>query len=464
MLQVNMLVKYLNLMAAASSTLALAAPRVIPRQGEPAPSVTHTSTASSDVSAAAATALTESTTSHVKGKAFDRIMMVYLETTAYQNAIADANCQALFNRGILHTNTFGVGSPSQPNYIAPGSGDTFGLNSDSFILVNKNVSTIVDLLEDKGISWSDYNEGLPYTGFEGFAYSNDQGEGNYERKHNLLARFESIRLNPHRISRVKNLTLFYRDLQQKVLPQWIFVTPNLYNDGHDTNISVSCNWTRSFVEPLLKNPYFNKNTLVYITWQANGQYPQERNHVAGILLGSAIPKKLIGTKDGAYYNHYSDLATVEANWNLHHLGRWDVGANVWSAVGSCTGDKIRPWNDRIAHGSFESYYWNQSYGGVFSSAVNTTHTYVAPNVNLVHNGRTILPAIKSLWKDNCKNNGGYGYRQNTGYCLPSYYKDIIELPDDFHPPRGFEVPIPLDPAPPVKTPITEYPYNNPPSS
>lgn len=104
------------------------------------------------------------------------------------------------------TNEYGVGVPSQPNYIAPGSGDTFGLNSDSFILVNKNISTIVDLLEDKGVSWSDYNQGLPYTGFEGFRYENPI-EGNYERKHNLLARFESVRLNPSRISRVKNLTL-----------------------------------------------------------------------------------------------------------------------------------------------------------------------------------------------------------------------------------------------------------------
>ena len=126
---------------------------------------------------------------------------------------------------------YGVGAPSQPNYIAPGSGDTFGLNSDSFILVDQNVSTVVDLLEDKGISWGDYNEGLPYvsspvlitrsclllagnpylfrekqTGFDGFEYSNPV-EGNYVRKHNLLARFESVRQDPDRIAKVKNLTL-----------------------------------------------------------------------------------------------------------------------------------------------------------------------------------------------------------------------------------------------------------------
>ena len=97
---------------------------------------------------------------------------------------------------------YGVAAPSQPNYIAPGSGDTFGVNSDSFILVDKNVSTIVDLVEEKGVSWSDYNEGLPYTGFEGYVFD----PGLYERKHNLLARFDSIRLVPERNARVKNLT------------------------------------------------------------------------------------------------------------------------------------------------------------------------------------------------------------------------------------------------------------------
>lgn len=255
---------------------------------------------------------------------------------------------------------------------------------------------------------------------------------------------------------------FYEDLKNHKISQWSFVTPNLYNDGHDTNISVSCNWTRSFVEPLLRNKYFNKDTVIYITWQANGQNATARNHVAGILLGDAIPHKLRGTVDDAYYNHYSEISTVEANWGLHHLGRWDVGANVWSWVGRKTGDKIRKWNGAIAHGSFESYYWNQSYGGVFSSANDTTHTYVAPNLKLKHNGRTILPAIAKLWGQS--GYGGYGGYGPKPYQLPDYYRDIIELPDDFHPPKGFEVPIPLTPATPVTTPITIYPYAHPPTA
>lgn len=185
-----------------------------------------------------------------------------------------------------------------------------------------------------------------------------------------------------------------------------------------------------------------------MTWQANGDAGGLRNHVAGILLGSAVPQNLVGTVDSNYYNHYSELSTVEANWDLHTLGRWDVGANVWEFVGNKTGDEIRQWDSEIAHGSFESYLWNQSYGGVFSNANDTTHTYVSPNLALEKNGRTVLPAIALAWANS---------------SLLSYYSDIIELPDNVHPPQGFEVPIPLSPPLPIPTPIVAYPYKNPPA-
>ena len=45
------------------------------------------------------------------------------------------------------------------------------------------------------------------------------------------------------------------------------------------------------------------------------------NRVFSILLGGAVPESLHGTTDKQFYNHYSDIATVEANWNLHTLGR-----------------------------------------------------------------------------------------------------------------------------------------------
>ncbi len=48
------------------------------------------------------------------------------------------------------------------------------MNNDNFIFIDKNVSTVLDLLDTKGISWAEYQEDQPYSGFEGMGYVNQQ--------------------------------------------------------------------------------------------------------------------------------------------------------------------------------------------------------------------------------------------------------------------------------------------------
>lgn len=57
------------------------------------------------------------------------------------------------------------------------------MNSDKFNAIPANVSTIVDLLESKGIAWAEYEEGMPSTGFTGLELNNPDGENKYVRKH-----------------------------------------------------------------------------------------------------------------------------------------------------------------------------------------------------------------------------------------------------------------------------------------
>jgi hypothetical protein len=61
--------------------------------------------------------------------------------------------------------------------------------------------------------------------------------------------------------------------------------------------------------------------------------------VASLLLGSVsvIPGSLHGTEDGTFYTPYSILSTVENNWKLSCLGRYDVGANVFAPVAKKSG-------------------------------------------------------------------------------------------------------------------------------
>lgn len=60
------------------------------------------------------------------------------------------------------------------------------MDNDNFNQVPSNISSVIDLLEDQGISWGHYQEDLPYTGFEGFAWINQRTHQNdYVRKHGM---------------------------------------------------------------------------------------------------------------------------------------------------------------------------------------------------------------------------------------------------------------------------------------
>jgi acid phosphatase len=168
----------------------------------------------------------------IKGKAFDRFAVIWLENTDYDLASGDPNLAWLASNGILLTNHFALTHPSMPNYAAAISGDYYGINHDDMVAIPSNVSTIVDLLEERSVSWGEYQEDMPYTGFQGFEYRNPQsGRNMYVRKHNPAVLYDSVANKHDRLAKIKNLTLFYSDLEANALPQWMFITPNMTSDG-----------------------------------------------------------------------------------------------------------------------------------------------------------------------------------------------------------------------------------------
>ena len=98
--------------------------------------------------------------SWVKGKAFDRFAIIWLENTDYTLAAGDPNLAWLSKKGILLSNNFAVTHPSMPNYAASVSGDYYGINHDDLTHIPSNVSTVMDLLEEKGVSWGEYQEDM----------------------------------------------------------------------------------------------------------------------------------------------------------------------------------------------------------------------------------------------------------------------------------------------------------------
>lgn len=340
-----------------------------------------------DSAAAAATQPVLSPVSNVQGVAFNRFIQIWLENTDQALAEGNPDIAYLASQGISLSNFWGLVHPSQGNYLAAAAGDHFGLHNDNFVTVRWNVSTIADVLDTKGIAWAEYMESLPYAGFEGNSYPNQRTNANdYVRKHNPLVLFDSVTGNSTRLSLLKNFTSFTDDLAAKTLPQWAFMSPNMTNNGHDTSIRTAGAWARSFLSPLLANDYFAKDTLILLTFDENEHYSTP-NQVFSILLGGAVPKALHGTADATFYTHYSTLATVEANFGLPSLGRWDCGANIFALVANKTG-----------YANYDVDTSNLKLSGAYPGPLGGTTTWPRPATNAkCAAGNGVLAAVVQVW-------------------------------------------------------------------
>ncbi|ORX33461.1 phosphoesterase family-domain-containing protein [Kockovaella imperatae] len=271
----------------------------------------------------------------VSGAAYDQIITIWLENTDFAAAAASSTFQKLAAEGILLTNYNGVTHPSEPNYLAAVGGDFWGIGDDEFYAIPSNASTVVDLLEAKNVSWATYQESMPTDGDGEFAYyshnylnASAPDYRYYVRKHNPFVIYNSIASIPDRALRIRNFNDFAVDVNASALPQYVWITPNLVNDAHDTDVTFVSAWLEYWLVPLLQNPKFNTNkTLIQVTFDENESYTIQ-NTVYTVLLGGAVPSNLKGTNDSTFYTHYSLLSSVQNNWDLGNLGRQDTNATV----------------------------------------------------------------------------------------------------------------------------------------
>ncbi|KAF8228080.1 hypothetical protein L208DRAFT_1404505 [Tricholoma matsutake] len=352
---------------------------------------------------------------HTKpGKVFNRIIQIWLENTDFETAYNNPVFASLAKEGILLDQYYAMTHPSEPNYAAVVGGDFFGMADDNLYAIPSNISTVVDLLDAKKISWASYQENMPTDGFTGFNYTSTNYLNTsappytfYVRKHNPLVLYDSVANVPERASLLRNFNDFAADIIASAIPQWVFVTPNLVNDGHDTNILFMASWLNYWLIPLLKDTRFNDDkTLIILTFDEN-KTGTINNRIWALLLGGAVPSNLHGTTDSTYYTHYSSLSTVQANWELDSLGRGDTNktlSNVYSFIASETGYK----NNNISGASIPLTNLSGTYPGPLNPKLYAP--YAAPNYCAVGagGGPVFVPGQQQH---------GSGYYQNgPGSC------------------------------------------------
>ena len=173
----------------------------------------------------------------------------------------------------------------------------------------------------------------------------------YAAKHDPFVYFHTIIDNQVRCDgHVVNLSVLPQDLRgAATTPNYVFITPNLCNDGHDSlcidggpgGFEAIDAFLRKWVPLILASPAYKQDGLLVITFdESEGNGPEgstaccgekplaSARRPAGVLgpgggrIGAVVLSPFIkpGTVSTAPYNHYSLLRTVEDIFGLGHLG------------------------------------------------------------------------------------------------------------------------------------------------
>jgi hypothetical protein len=243
------------------------------------------------------------------------VMVIVMENAEYGEVIGSTSApyiNALARRYALARQSFAITHPSLPNYLALTSGSTHGVSSDCTDCT-VSAMNLVDQLEAAGVSWGAFLEDAPSPCFRGAS------AGGYAKKHNPFIYYDDISRSPSRCGRLVGFGQLATDLRGGLLPSFVWISPNLCDDGHDCGVAAGDRFLARTVPALLRQ--LGPEGFLVITWDegisdrgccvlAHG------GQIATILAG---PLVRAGARLALPVDHYGVLATIEQALGLPAL-------------------------------------------------------------------------------------------------------------------------------------------------
>ena len=218
----------------------------------------------------------------------------------------------LAGQGVVLTSYFGVSHPSLPNYLSVLAGDTFGVSTDCTDC-RRDATNLVDQLEQAGLSWKGYFQGLPE------ACSKVPSAGDYVVRHDPFMYFDDVRDDPGRCANVVPFSALSADLNDNVLPRFSLVIPDLQHDMHDGSIAEGDAWLRNLVGMIRHSPAWQADVRIVVTFdEGHGDEGccdglAAGGHIVTVVAGSRVDG---GQSDDTPYSHYSLLRSIEEAFGL----------------------------------------------------------------------------------------------------------------------------------------------------
>ncbi len=269
--------------------------------------------ASSTVPSTAATS-----TSLPPASALAHVMVMVLENREQGDVLG--NPQAPYLNGLARrfgtaASSYATTHPSLPSYLELVAGTTFGVDSDC-TSCRVEGPNIVDQLDAKGIGWKAYMEAMPSPCFRGASF------GTYAKKHDPFMYVSHLADDPARCQHVVPYEELSSDLSNGSAPPFMWVTPDLCDDGHDCSTATMDAWVGKNLGPVLGSSWFGDHGIVIVTFDegtsgascCNGAHG---GRITTIVIAQGAPG---GLRSTAPVDHAGTLATIEDLYGVAHLG------------------------------------------------------------------------------------------------------------------------------------------------
>jgi hypothetical protein len=367
---------------------------------------------------------------------FGHVFIIVLENEGYTttfgaNSKAPYLSQTLVSQGVLLSQYYGTGHASNDNYVSMISGQAgtpenhndciiygdfnlTGVTPDgqaigSGCIYPSSIKTLPDQLTEAGKTWRAYmgdmgNDpsresatcGHPALNTTDMTQSAEKPSATltngdqYATRHNPFVYFHSILDSPACTADVVNLNQLAADLtDEEKTPNFVFVTPNLCDDGHDApcvtgapgGLVSADAFLKKWIPMIQASPAYQRDGLIIVTFDEGGytltvtpsggfiiafqgqaccseqpgpnlgSYPQSSQFgpytltfgsYGGDRTGAVLlsPRLKPGTVSNVPFNHYSMLKTLEDNFGIRSYLGYAGQPGLISFFGSAHSDVL----------------------------------------------------------------------------------------------------------------------------
>jgi phosphatidylinositol-3-phosphatase len=324
--------------------------------------------------------------------------------------------KTLVSKGAYLRSYYGIGHNSLDNYIAMVSGqapnpmtsadcgtyadfgptnlDSAGQETGEGCVYPANVPTLMGQLQTRRLTWRGYMDGMGANPLRESASCGhpllntpDLTEAatptdQYASRHDPFVYFHSVIDNASLCdANVVNLDRLPGDLSSAAkTPNYVFITPNLCDDGHDAKcanggpggLPQADTFLKAWVPRILASPAYKQGGLLIVTFDEAvgdstaccGERPGPYDYSHGIkpggsgpgggVVGAVLISPFIkpGTVSNTPYNHYSMLGSIEDDFGLARLayakGTTAFGSDIFNQAPRLSRLKLKPasWSAR----------------------------------------------------------------------------------------------------------------------